>query len=275
MKVLLTGAAGVVGTALLASVPHGVQLTATARSTPVRSGDQPTGGDVIGPVELTDPVQVDRLVERTGADLVVHAAASMRSRSDVVEATHCVAGAAASAGAALVHLSTDTVFDGEHPPYSESSTPAPVNDYGHWKLDAELAARGAVHDATITRTSLVVSLHPPDRTSAAFLDAMRAGAPPTMFDDELRSPIRADDLAARLWALVALDRAQRGGVWHLPGPEVLSRHGLAVRLCRAAGLDAGGVPRASVRDHPSPRPRDLTLVSSRPTLVDAPPRPVP
>lgn len=273
MEVLLTGAAGVVGTALLGGVPDAVRVHATLRSTPLAAA----GADraVVEAVELTDAAAVTRLVERVRPDVVVHAAASMRSRSDVVEATRAVAGATAAVGAALVHLSTDTVFDGEHAPYDESSVPDPVNDYGRWKLEAERIATDAVPDAAITRTSLVVSSHPPDRTSAALLDAVRSATPPTMFHDELRSPIRSDDLGERLWALLALPRARRSGPWHLPGPEVLSRHELAVRVVRAAGLDPAAVGTASVRDHPTPRPRDLTLVSSRPALVDHPPRPVP
>lgn len=270
MEVLLTGASGVVGTSMLAQVPSGVVVHATVRSTPIAAaapGVDRGGGRVrVVPIELTEAEAVAELVEQVRPDVVVHAAASMRSRSDVVGATASVVTATAACGVALIHLSTDMVFDGEHPPYSESSLPAPVTDYGRWKLEAERRVLRDVPDAAITRTSLVVSVDPPDRTTAGLLDAVRAGSPPSMFHDELRSPIRASDLAAQLWALVALGRDRRAGLWHLPGPEVLSRHDLAVRLCRAAALDPTSVPSASLRDHPTPRPRDLSLVSVRPRL---------
>jgi len=267
----------VVGTALLRRLPSHVHVQATVRSTPVTGAGPADLHDraVVAPVELTDPTAVLQMVEQFRPDVVIHSAASVRSRADVVEATRSVAMAAASSGAALVHLSTDMVFDGEHAPFDESSPPAPVNDYGRWKLDAERIAHCEVPDVAVTRTSLVVSPSPPDRTSASLLEAVRSGSAPAMFVDEMRCPIHADDLAHRLWGLVGLGRAERAGVWHLPGPEVLSRHELARRLCRSAGLDPGAIRAASARDHHERRPRDLTLISNRPALVDRPLRAVP
>jgi dTDP-4-dehydrorhamnose reductase len=174
-----------------------------------------------------------------------------------------VAAAAAAAGSALVHLSTDVVFDGDAAPYVESDPVAPVNEYGRWKVLAEQAAAVEVPDVCITRTSLVVDLERPDRSTAALFDTVRRGDAATLFVDEVRCPIRAHDLAVTLWALIALDRAQRAGVWHLPGPEALTRWELGTRSLVAAGLDAVSVRAASARDHPDPRPADLTLHTER------------
>ena len=48
---------------------------------------------------------------------------------------------------------------------------------------------------------------------------LRAGEDVTLFSDEYREPIRADDLAAELWALAAMPTGERAGIWHLPAPS--------------------------------------------------------
>ncbi len=133
-----------------------------------------------------------------------------------------------------------------------------------------------VPDACITRTSLLVSLDPPDAATSWLSRAVAEGDPPTLFTDELRTPLRAADLAAALWALVAMPRAERAGIWHLPGPEVLSRWQIGGRLAEALGLGAvEEVARpGSIQDHPTPRPADLTLRSER-AWPGPSPRPVP
>ncbi len=206
----------------------------------------------------------------------MHTAYSMTGRASIIDATANVAAGCRSTGAALVHLSTDAVFAGDDPPYVETDPPRPITDYGRWKAAAEAIASELVPDVCITRTSLVVSLDPPDPATAWLLAAVRAGERPTLFSDEWRTPVRAADLAAALWALLALDRADRAGVWHLPGPEVLSRRQIGARVLAALGL---GRPddltrTGSIADHPSPRCADLTLGSDRPRPGPAP-RPVP
>jgi dTDP-4-dehydrorhamnose reductase len=213
---------------------------------------------------------LEPLLRRVRPEVVVHTAYSMARRDDIVDASAAVADDCARAGVALVHLSSDVVFDGEHPPYGEHCEPDPVSEYGRWKLAAEQVVLAALPDACITRNSLVVSMDPPDPGTGSLLRAVRAGERPQLFDDEMRSAIRAEDLAMALWALVGRPRAERAGVWHLPGPEPLSRLEIGRRILGASGLDPRAVTGRSSRDHPEPRPRDLTLVSVRPWPGPAP-----
>jgi dTDP-4-dehydrorhamnose reductase len=265
--VLVTGGAGLVGRHLAVAAPAGVEVHVTWRTA------APPAGVHAHRVELTRADDVGSLLAEVAPDVVIHTAYSMHDRDDVVTATAEVAAACAATGAALVHLSTDVVFDGTRAPYVEHDPVAPVNDYGRRKVEAEQLARGLVPDVCITRTSLVVALDPPDAGTRRLLDAVTAGDRPTLFRDEVRCPIRAADLAASIWALVAMDRADRAGTWHLPGPEALTRLELGRRLLAAAGLDPDAPLDVSARDHPEPRPPDLTLHSMRPR-PGPPPRPV-
>jgi dTDP-4-dehydrorhamnose reductase len=250
------------------SAPDEVDLSATWRHAPVADGPSTHH------IDLRDAEAVATLVGRLEPDVVVHAAYSMHDRADIVDATLHVATACADTGSSLVHLSTDAVFDGEHPPYAEDDVPSPVHEYGRWKLEAEQAAMRVLPDVCITRTSLVVSLDPPDPATRRVLDAAQGDTAMRLFTDELRQPIRVDDLAAELWALVALGRGARAGVWHLPGAEVCSRLELGRRLCRAAGSDPSRLAEGLQSDVPGPRPRDLTMRAGRRAVLGHPPRPI-
>lgn len=256
-NVLITGGAGLVATHLVRARPAGVEVTITWRSR------APSGDAEARRVELTDAVDVQRLFEQVRPDVVVHTAYARDRRSDTVDSSLTVAQACSRSGAAMVHLSSDAVFDGTAAPYVESDPMAPVNDYGRDKADAERAVLGALPDACITRTSLVVGHDPLDPVSASLLQAVRSGAAPTLFTDEIRSPILAEDLAGALWALVGMDRTLRAGVWHLPGPESISRWQLGQRVLRRVGLGTAEVRPGSVLEHPEPRPVDLTMHTER------------
>jgi dTDP-4-dehydrorhamnose reductase len=267
--VLVTGGAGLVARHLVAAAPTGTSLHLTWRTR------EPPSGPTAHRVDLTDGEAVRELFAEVRPEAVIHTAYSMHDRADIVDATRHVAAAAAAQGATLLHLSTDMVFDGTAAPYAEPDPVSPVNDYGRWKAAAEQVVIRQVPDACITRTSLVVALDPPDAATRRLLDAVRAGERPTLFVDEVRCPIRARDLAAALWALVDMEPQERRGLWHLPGPEALSRLEIGRRLLAAAGLDPEVPLPGSAGTHPEPRPPDLTLASIRqwpgspPLAIDA------
>ena len=201
---------------------------------------------------------------RVRPDLVIHTAYSAtEGERDVWRATESVVRACRAAGAALVYMSTDALLDGESSPYGESAEPAPVHDYGRWKAKAELHVRGEMPAAAVVRTSLIVRAEPPDRGSAWVLDALRRGEPVRLFTDELRCPVAVEDLAAQLWEVAGLPPARRAGVWHLAGPEALSRYALGVLLALRHGLDPRGIVPTPSAAAPAPRPRDLRLLTSR------------
>lgn len=259
MKVLLTGAGGFLGRAMVVRAPAHVQLVGTWRSMP------PPDGVEAARVDLADVPATARLFEAVAPDAVVHLA---YDRGDfgrgVVDMTASVADAAAVAGAGLVHMSSDVVFSGEDPPYAETDPPSPQSAYGRAKAAAEAEVEAAVPDAAIVRTSLVLTPETLDPRTQFVADALRAGEPVDLFVDEVRMPVHRDDLADALWRLVALDRGARAGVWHLVGDVALSRHDLGTLVLDAVGGDPmllRAVP--SPRDTDDPRPRDLRLTCAR------------
>ncbi|MBL8776104.1 MAG: sugar nucleotide-binding protein [Acidimicrobiales bacterium] len=261
MRVLVTGGAGLLGARLAVDVPAGVDLHCTWHRT------APASGDGLGEwheVDLADHEATAALVAGVAPDLIIHTAYAMADGDrHIVAATAHVADAAAALGAGLVHLSSDVVFDGEHAPYAEADPLLPISPYGRHKAEAEAHVRAACPDTAVVRTSLITWANPFDARTAWIVDTLRAGDPLTLFTDEIRCPVRLDDLSAQLWDLAALDPEARAGAWHLVGSEALSRHELGVCIARHAGLDPAGITAASSHSQPVPRPRDLHLTTAR------------
>ena len=232
MNLLITGGAGYLGRELRRLAPDAL---ATWHRTRIPHGVQ---------LDIRDGDATMRCLLKHGPDAVIHTAYVMGDDETIVRGTYNVALAANRAGARLVHLSTDLVFDGEHgAPYTEDDEPRPVMEYGQHKLEAEQLVRRVHPEALIVRTSLL--LGPPDGPQEAL--ARREDA--EFYTDEIRTPIPVAELAAALLRLVPLS-----GILHVAGPEAVSRAELAERL--------RGAP---VRSRPTPpgRARNVALDSSR------------
>ncbi len=256
MRVLVTGGAGLLGSSLIATRPLSVDLHATWRSSRVEGAEAHR-------VDVADAAATDALVARLRPKVVIHAAYSSAHESDVWEATRSVVAACAAYGVRLVHVSTDALLDGESAPYDESAEPAPVHEYGRWKARAELHVREALPGAAVVRTSLITRLDPPDRATAAVLDALRRGKPVKLFVDEMRCPIHPDDLAAQIWEVAALPGREAAGVWNLVGPEALSRYAIGVLVAAKHRLDPAGIVPTVSAGSGIARPRDLRLTTVR------------
>lgn len=256
--VLITGGAGLLGSALIVGAPRDTPLMITIRNRPGPAGV------AAHRVDLAEPGAVRTLVGELRPGLIIHTAYGRQDLDrDVVASTSAVAAACADHGVALVHCSSDVIFDGLGGPYDELAGPSPVSPYGDAKAEAEAIVTDRVPGATIIRTSLLIQADPPDPASAWVVEANRRHEPVTLFVDEYRCPVSVDDVAAGIWQIAALPDTARRGVWHLVGPERLSRVELGELLARRFELDRSlllAAPSASV---PGPRPLDVTLTCGR------------
>ena len=152
MNIVITGANGGLGSAL---------LSACARVHPAWSA----AGVLREDADLTRPLDVISPIVSKSPDVVIHCAAMTAvnrcetepelARAVNVEGTRAVASAAEAAGARMVYISTDYVFDGKGgAPYPVAAPPSPINVYGQTKLEGEritLAWRGHL----VVRSSLL------------------------------------------------------------------------------------------------------------------------
>lgn len=251
-RVLVTGASGLLGTWLLRTAPADVEVVATTHSTPVH-------GVPTTQVDLRDAAAVRAAVRSVRPAVVLHAAYA-RDEASIVDATRHLVGAAGSVGAGFVHVSSDTVFAGDGRPRAEDDPTDPTSDYGRWKAAVEHPVLDT--DGAVVRASLLVSTAPDDHGLRRLRAGAAEGAPTTWYRDEFRQPAWASEVAEALWRLLDLAPDARGGCWHLPGPERLSRLELATRLASRAGL-APSTIEPGVLPPGSDRPADIVLTDDR------------
>jgi dTDP-4-dehydrorhamnose reductase len=155
--------------------------------------------------------------------------------------------AAAATRCRLVHLSSDLVFDGRRGRYVEADAPAPVNDYGRSKAEAERRVTAQHPAATIVRTSLIYGGDEPGTQERLAREGSR------FYVDEIRSPVQVGDLADALLELLGRELA---GPLHLGGADDVSRYDFALLL----GADSGRIEPAHTTPERAP---DVSLDSSR------------
>jgi dTDP-4-dehydrorhamnose reductase len=175
-----------------------------------------------------------------------------------------LAEAARRSGARLIHISTDYVFDGRNGPYGEDAQPNPLSYYGKTKLASENAARAALEQHVILRTLMLYGAGIGVKPNFALrvIDALRAGTPIRVADDQVSNPTHVADLAS---AIVRLMELGRSGIYHVGGSESMSRHAFAVRIADVLQLDRSRIEPVKAADlqQPAPRPLQSGLISKK------------
>ncbi|MFI6622440.1 SDR family oxidoreductase [Streptomyces sp. NPDC050528] len=255
MKVLVVGGSGFLGGELVhRAAAAGWETAATYCSG--RPGTTP--GTAWHRLDLRSPARIDELLTEVAPDAVVNATSGQSDWAVTADGSVRVAMAAARHGCRLVHVSSDAVFSGSRISYDESCLPDPVTPYGAAKAAAETAVRLLTPSAAVARTSLIIgyggSAH--ERMVHELVAGTREGV---LFTDVVRCPVHVEDLAGALLELALSDRA---GMFHLAGPDALSRHELGVLIARRDGLDATRLPAARRAGTPAPGALDVRLVST-------------
>jgi dTDP-4-dehydrorhamnose reductase len=165
----------------------------------------------------------------------------------------------ARAAARVVYISTDYVFDGaKAKAYVESDPPAPLQEYGHSKLEGERATLDAGQDALVVRTSWLFGAG-----GHNFVETMlrRAGdgEPLRVVDDQVGCPTFTGHLAE---ALAGLARGDERGVLHVAAAGSCSWFEFAQAILE--GGDAALEP-CTTEEFPRParRPANSVLASER------------
>ena len=239
---LITGANGQVGSELVCRL-HGrpdIQTVAKDRSV----------------LDITDAAAVRQAVQRVRPNIIINAAAYTAvdkaesepeaARAINVNGTQNLARAAAEAGAALLHISTDYVFDGKgETPYRETDQTHPASVYGQTKLDGEHAALAACTRTIILRTAWVFGTH-----GGNFVKTMlrlgRERSTLGIVADQFGAPTAAADIATALIRIadhIAAGNPTQYGVYHFSGSPYVSWYDFAAEIFRRA-VEQGLLPQA-------------------------------
>jgi dTDP-4-dehydrorhamnose reductase len=240
MRIFITGHRGQLGRALV------------ARLSDASGGDLPE-------LDITRPESIDAAFAASRPDVVIHCAAMTDvdgaardpSLADRVNGsgTENVARGAARAGAALVYISTNEVFDGtKSEPYVELDVPNPINAYGRSKLAGERHVTESTARFFVVRTSWVAAAG-----GRNFIHRIQQLADErgrlSVVTDEVANPTFVDDLAPAIIRLIATGQF---GFYHLTNTGYCSRYDYARTILEISGR--GHIPVEPITLAQFPRP---------------------
>ncbi|BAZ11074.1 dTDP-4-dehydrorhamnose reductase [Calothrix sp. NIES-4071] len=233
MKILLTGTTGQVGWELQRTLMTLGEVISIGRnaSHPMQ-------------MDLAQPDSIRRIIREIKPDLIVNPAAytavdKAESEEELAMAINgiapgIIAEEALKLGAAIIHYSTDYVFDGEsNIPYTESNEPNPQNIYGKTKLAGEQAIQAVGAPHLILRTSWVYGLRGKNFL-LTMLKLAREREEIRVVDDQIGAPtwswmiaqITAQILSQALGNMSDF-LADKGGLYHLTASGYTSWYGFA------------------------------------------------
>ncbi|MBZ0104727.1 MAG: dTDP-4-dehydrorhamnose reductase [Sulfuricella denitrificans] len=277
MKILLTGINGQVGWELQRTLAPLGEVVAADRKM----------------LDLTSPDAIRALIRELKPDLIVNPAAhtavdKAESEPEIAMAVNGIAPGvmaeeAKKLGAAMIHFSTDYVFDGSKAtPYTEDDTPCPINVYGRTKLAGEQAVQAAGIPHLILRTSWVYGR----RGKNFLLTILRlAGERDELkiVADQIGAPTSCRMIAEMTGQILAQCYSPvssapslittQSGIYHLTAAGQTSWHGFTAEILenrtRLTGAASPRLIPIPTSDYPLPAPRPLYSVMSNDKLLNA------
>jgi dTDP-4-dehydrorhamnose reductase len=249
MRILITGASGLLGLNLALETAAEHEVYGTAKDHLLN-----TSAFTVLQSDLLSLGAVERVLDRTQPDWVIHCAALANvdaCESDPVLAQQTnsdlparLAANVARGGARLVHISTDSVFDGSRGDYTEQDEPNPLGVYARTKLDGERRVAETNPEAIIARVNLFGwSMSGKRSLGEFFVRKLQAGVKVMGFTDVFFCPLLATDLAAILIKMLELELT---GLYHVVSRECLSKHEFGIRVAHTFNLDASLITPVSV-----------------------------
>ncbi len=282
MKILVTGASGLLGRSLM-------KLLAERSGLEVKGVAFSRAAPPLEKLDLTDERAVALFFARYSPEVVVHLAAERRpdvvdtalskAQAINVDATRTVARECAMHAAFLLLISTDYVYDGSSPPYYPDSPVHPLNAYGRMKLESEYVAERALSGVlrpsggrpagAVLRIPIlygpVESLQESSVTEVAL--AFKSNFPRKVEHWPRRYPAHVDDVSSAIMAVVDASLSGKSDFGSFPrfllsGDHAYTKYEMVQIMARALGLDAGHIQPDPSPPTGAPRPRDCRMDSS-------------
>lgn len=266
MRVLITGGSGLLGNALQQSIPVGTQGFSTSLSVPTLPSCR---------IDVVDREQMQSLFELVRPDIVIHTAAigsvdfAERNREQTrkvnVGGTEVVVELCHRFKSRLIYISSNAVFDGCNPLYSEPAPVNPINYYGQLKVEAENIVGGSDLSWAVIRPILMYGWPGRggrDNLVTRWVRSLEDGKPVNVVDNVFSKPLPAWSCAEVIWEVI---RRGRTGIYHVAGKDHLSLYQVAIQVAEVFELDERlitPVPNSYFPDI-APRPRDTSFETEK------------
>ena len=251
MRILVTGASGLLGLNFCLTLADSQQITGVSYSNALK--DVPFQNVQ---ANLTSTGNISRLISDHQPHLVVHCAAmanvdacekqpdqAMRINAEVPGE---LAAICREKNIKLVYISTDAVFDGLRGDYSEEDAANPLSVYASSKLAGEKNVQRNYQQALIARVNFYgFSLSGSRSLAEFFLERLSTGQPVNGFVDVMFCPLYVVDLIEILMQMVDKDLS---GIYHVVSPESLSKYSFGANIARKLGFDTELIQPISVME---------------------------
>lgn len=250
-RILITGASGLLGLNLALAVAGQHEITGVDRSKLAGTPFELLRADLLdrqAALHVLDTVRPEAVIH-TAANANVDAceADPQGTRRLNAELPGELAEACARRSIRLAHISTDAVFDGTlQREYTEEDAPNPLGVYAQTKLDGERNVLSAYPQAIVARVNFFGwSLSGTRSLSEFFYNKLSNGEQCNGFTDVFFCPLFVGDLADTL--MLMLEKGL-GGLYHVVGPQALSKFDFGRRIANEFGFDPSLVIPKSVED---------------------------
>ena len=273
MKILITGAGGMLGTDLSSRLSSQHEVLGVGRK------PAPHLRIPFQTADVSQPETVINLFRSFKPNMVLHAAAMTdvdrceverkEALSGNFDATRLIAEAVNQTKGLLTFFSTDYVFDGTKTgPYIETDIPHPINIYGETKLLAERYLLIRARRFLILRTSWTFGRHG-NNFPKKILKQAEAGQPMEVLSDQIGSPTFTGDLAQAVTEMIEMmsqnEKKNENQIYHIANEGQVSRYEFARALLKKRGYPASLVKPATCKQvkRPALRPQNSTMSTAK------------
>jgi dTDP-4-dehydrorhamnose reductase len=271
-RVLITGATGLLGKALMEDQPLNIELFVTY----LRAC---WGKELLCPsakLDVTDAKSTLQLmVDWARPNVVIHAAGMSNvdftennrslAREININGTKNIIEACRQSNAKLIYISTNAVFDGKNPPYAEDAERLPVNYYGQLKAEAENLVINSGLNYSIARAILMYGWHFPQtrlNPVTSWVHFLSEGKTIKVVDDRYSQPLFVQDCAELIWKIINDDAK---GIYHISGADRVTLFDFALKTAEIFGFKKELIQPVPSSFFPeiAPRPVDTSFSTNK------------
>jgi dTDP-4-dehydrorhamnose reductase len=261
IKVLITGASGLLGGGLIKTRPKDVKLILASYEKRTICPDPKVKHLAL---DITRKEEVIKKISKEKPHIIIHAASlgnvdlcekNKKKAWEVnVEGTRNIIEAAQKVKAKIVYPSSNAVFSGQEAPYREEDEPKPVNFYGQTKYTAEILVQNAHLPFLLTRLITMYGWHLATARENPVTWLLKKVK---LVNDVFFNPLYYLDAGEALWGLI---KKQKEGIYHIAGAQRTNRYLWGILTAEVFGLEPSLIKpvASSYFKELAPRPKDTT-----------------
>ncbi|MEO8447891.1 MAG: NAD(P)-dependent oxidoreductase [bacterium] len=263
MKILLTGANGLLGQAITSIFTRETEDTLILTS--VEEKVFLDYGHKYATLDITKKDDVKDLIDFHSPDVIINCAAftnvdKCETEREFtwkinVDGVKNLIIAARRNNSKIIHFSSDYVFDGKNGPYTEDAVPNPISFYGRQKLASENALVTSDLPYTIIRSLVLYGIGNNIKPNFALwmIDMLKKNSPIQVVTDQVSNVTIIDDLA---YGTLKIIERNCSGIYNIAGSDILSRYDFAMKACEVFKLNKELVMpiTTAMLNQPAPRP---------------------